>query len=173
MLVETPASKPASPLATLDALQQSLHLDAPAASQWADQARAERQAFGTRMIFLDTNFLIAGLVCNSNQDLRLREWLGREEEIRINVIVWAEFLCGPVMSDHIRLASGLFPNPEALLPSDAALAAELYNATGRRRGSLADCLIAATCLRLKAALATNNLSDFQRFAPMGLSLAVS
>ena len=41
---------------------------------------------------------------------------------------------------------------------DAARGAELYNATGRRRGSLADCLIAATCLRLNAAIATDNVA---------------
>jgi predicted nucleic acid-binding protein len=67
-------------------------------------------------------------------------------------------------------ARALLPNPEPLLPADADRAADLYNATGRRRGSLADCLIAATCLRLGASLATANVGDFRGFEPMGLRL---
>jgi predicted nucleic acid-binding protein len=89
------------------------------------------------------------------------------------VIVWAEFLCGPVTEDQIRLASQLFPRPEVLLPEDAARGAELYNATGRLRGSLADCLIAATCLGLNAAIATENVADFRPFEPMGLRVISS
>jgi hypothetical protein len=37
-----------SPLEALDALQESLQLTAPAAAEWAQRARAERQAFGQR-----------------------------------------------------------------------------------------------------------------------------
>jgi len=120
------------------------------------------------MIVLDTNFLVMGLVPGSAQDSRLRHWLEDGEIVAVSVIVWAEFLCGPVKEEHIRLASQLLPSPAVLLPEDAARGAELYNVTGRRRGSLADCLIAATCLRLDAAIATENLADFRPFEPMGL-----
>lgn len=122
------------------------------------------------MIFIDTNFLIAALIPQSPEDIRLRMWLAAGEPLSVNVIVWAEFLCGPVTTDHGRLASVLFPTPESLLREDAVRAAELFNATGRRRGSLADCLIAATCLRLNAAIATRNLADFRPFEPMGLRI---
>ncbi len=125
------------------------------------------------MIVLDTNFLILGLVPGSAQDRRLRHWLSAGETLAVSVIVWAEFLCGPVTPDQSRLASELFPRPEVLLPEDAQRAADLYNATGRRRGSLADCLIAATCLRLSAAIATENLADFRPFEPMGLRVLSS
>lgn len=125
------------------------------------------------MIVLDTNFLVMGLIPGSAQDGRLRQWLNAGENLAVNVIVWAEFLCGPVTADHIHLASRLFPRPEVLLPEDAARGAELYNATGRRRGSLADCLIAATCLRLNAAIATDNVADFRGFEPMGLRVLSS
>ena len=93
--------------------------------------------------------------------------------MKISVIVWAEFLCGPVSDDAIAIIESLVSEPVALLSEDARRGAELFNVTGRRRGSLADCLIAATCIRLHAALATNNISDFARFQPIGLRLAAA
>ncbi len=125
------------------------------------------------MILLDTNFLVTGLIPGSVQDRQLREWLQAGQTLAVNVIVWAEFLCGPVTGDQIRLASRLLPQPEILLPEDAVRGAELYNATGRRRGSLADCLIAATCLRLDAAIATDNVADFRPFESLGLRVMPS
>ena len=115
----------------------------------------------------------SALVPGSPQDHRLRQWLGAGETFGINVIVWAEFLCGPVTADQIQLASQFVPNPEVLLPDDAVRGAQLYNATGRRRGSLADCLIAASCLRLNSAIATENLADFRPFEPMSLRILTS
>ena len=120
------------------------------------------------MIHLDTNFLIASLAPGATENQRVSEWLSAGEHVALSVIAWAEFLCGPATPQQTALALAAFPDPAALLPEDAARAAELFNATGRRRGSLADCLIAATCLRLGAAIATNNLDDFRRFEPMGL-----
>ena len=120
------------------------------------------------MIHLDTSFLIASLTPETAESRRVSKWLGGGETVGLSVVTWAEFLCGPVTAEQRGLATTAFPDPVALIPEDAARAAELFNATGRRRGSLADCLIAATCLRLGASIATNNIEDFQRFAPMGL-----
>jgi hypothetical protein len=49
VLIEGAECRPSgSPLEALDALQASLQLTAPAAADWAQSARAERQAFGQR-----------------------------------------------------------------------------------------------------------------------------
>ena len=123
------------------------------------------------MILLDTSFLISALVAGGPADKLLREWLASSQSVRTCTMVWAEFLCGPVSVTQIEFAAALLTTHEPLLTEDAAGGASLFNQTGRRRGSLADCLIAATCLRLKAQLATANRDDFQRFEPMGLSLS--
>ena len=54
---------------------------------------------------------------------------------------------------------------------DARRAAEFFNATGRRRGSLGACMIAAWAREHGAALATTNIQDFKRFGDFGLRLA--
>ena len=65
----------------------------------------------------------------------------------------------------------LFPAPEPFIASDAHKAAKLFNATGRRSRSLADCQIAAIALRCDARMATANAEDFALFQTQGLTLA--
>jgi predicted nucleic acid-binding protein len=67
-------------------------------------------------------------------------------------------------------AAELFGEPAALGAIDATLAAHLFNATGRRRGSLADCMISAIAMNAGAALATTNVADFERFVSHGLTI---
>lgn len=123
------------------------------------------------MIHLDTDFLIRALITDSREDARMRAWLERGESVEVSSITWAEFLCGPVSLHAAEEAAELLGEPASLTGLDATLAARLFNETGRRRGSLADCLIAATAINAGATLATSNLADFRRFEAMGLELA--
>jgi len=65
----------------------------------------------------------------------------------------------------------LFAAPEPFIASDARKAAELFNVTGRRSRSLADCQIAAVAIRCGVSLATGNVTDFSQFQSHGLHLA--
>jgi predicted nucleic acid-binding protein len=124
------------------------------------------------MVHLDTNFLIKALKPNSPEQKRvLAWWLSPTEDVGVSVIVWAEFLCGPLSAQEEQGARRFFPAPESLLPPDAEMAAEMFNKTGRRSRSLADCMIAAVAIRCGARLATINTPDFQPFVQYGLVLA--
>lgn len=123
------------------------------------------------MIHLDTNFLIQALVPSSVAEAKLQTWKQDGEALGISSIPWSEFLCGPLTQNDETLAQLLFPAPEPFLASDAHNAAALFNATGRRSRSLADCQIAAVALRCDARVATVDASDFTLFQTHGLTLA--
>jgi predicted nucleic acid-binding protein len=122
-------------------------------------------------IHLDTCFLIRALVPGTDADGRLRTWLRDGHRLCMDSIAWTEFLCGPVQPDERRLAEQIVTERVSYSESEAQRAAELFNATGRRRGTLADCMIAATAVGRDAALATLNRDDFQCFEAFGLKLA--
>jgi predicted nucleic acid-binding protein len=90
----------------------------------------------------------------------------------MSAIGWAEFLCGPVAAAALELAARIVGEPVAFTAADAVLSARLFDETGRRRGSLADCMIAATAIQAGASLATADLRDFERFRGAGLVLAM-
>jgi predicted nucleic acid-binding protein len=123
------------------------------------------------MIHLDTNFLIQISVAGSPAHAQFAVWASAQEALNVSTIAWAEFLCGPMDATAGALARQIFPQPEPFLPADAALAASLFNQTGRRSRSLADCMIAAVAIRCGAKLATLNAGDFQPLASHGLILA--
>lgn len=123
------------------------------------------------MIHLDTSFLIQGLRRGSTSDRRLREWIAEAEPLAISSIVWSEFLCGPVSQAQVELATNVVRQRVPFTEADAVIAAQLFNDTGRRRGSLVDCMIAATAIGRGVRLATLNQSDFHRFEPAGLRFA--
>jgi len=122
------------------------------------------------VIHLDTSFLIRALVRGSPQDRELRRWLAQGEPVAMSSIAWAEFLCGPVELEASAAVEGFLADRVPFAEGDAVRAAGLFNASGRRRGSLLDCMIAATALRSDASLATANTSDFRPFEGDGLKL---
>lgn len=123
------------------------------------------------MIHLDTNYLIGLLVRGSSEAAKVDQWLVSGESLAASAIAWSEFLNGPVTASEanqveVVLQSQIIPFAKA----EAALASELFNKTGRRRGSRFDCLIAATAILHQAGLATVNQSDFKAFMAHGLKL---
>lgn len=125
------------------------------------------------MIHLDASFLIRALAEGTPEDERLRAWLAAEEVLGMSAVAWAEFLCGPVEAGDLELVDRIVRECVAFGAGEAALAARLFNESGRRRGSLADCMIAATAIRSGATLATENPKDFRRFEPSGLALVTA
>jgi predicted nucleic acid-binding protein len=126
-----------------------------------------------RTIHLDTSFLIHALGHATEEAAQLAEWMRVGRRFSISAMAWAELMCGPLDPEEEAFARALLPEPAPLGALDAELGADLFNATGRRRGSLNDCLIAATAIRVGASLATCNVDDFERFVPHGLELALS
>jgi predicted nucleic acid-binding protein len=123
------------------------------------------------MIHLDTNFLIQATIAGSTAHGQIRAWAAIPEDLGVSTIAWAEFMCGPLDSAATVLAARIFSNPEPFLVRDAILSAALFNQTGRRSRSLADCMIGAVAIRCGAKLATVNAADFRPFLPFGLILA--
>lgn len=122
------------------------------------------------MIHLDTSFLIRALVSGSPEDRRLRGWITSNEGLGMSAVAWAELLCGPVEPRAVELAAAVLDEPIPFLAEDAAGAARLFNLSARRRGSLADCMVAAVALRLGASLATSNPRDFRKLGAAGPEL---
>ena len=122
------------------------------------------------MIHLDTSFLIRALNLGTPEDRKLREWIGAGETLSMSTVAWAEFLCGPLDESEIALADQIVGQRSDFTPDQAAIAARLFNESGRRRGSLIDCMIAAAALADGASIATENVADFRRFEDSGLKV---
>ena len=123
------------------------------------------------MIHLDTSFLIRALDRGSQEDARLREWITANEPLGMSTVAWAEFLCGPVNEAAVSVASVVVGRHSLFDDEMAVIAARLFNSSGRRRGTMVDCMIAAAALAEDAAVATSNPRDFRLFEDFGLALA--
>ena len=89
----------------------------------------------------------------------------------MSAVAWAELLCGPLARSEMEWAAGIVGQRQDFTAEHAVLAARLFNESGRRRGSLIDCMIAATALAADAPIATANAADFLRFKDSGLTMA--
>lgn len=123
------------------------------------------------MIHLDTNFLVSALQLGTAEAAKVNSWLSGNEILGVSAVAWAELFCGPLSARDELLARQMFSRIEFLSGADAETAAQLFNNTGRRSRSLADCMIAAVAIRCGARLATINTADFQPFVQYGLALA--
>jgi predicted nucleic acid-binding protein len=123
------------------------------------------------MIHLDTNYLIGLAVPGSLPAYHVDQWLATNEQLAASTLAWTEFLNGPVSANEIALVESVIEGKlVAFEKPTAVLAAQLFNQSGRRRGSRFDCLIAATAILAGAGLATENRKDFAPFVPLGLKL---
>jgi len=122
-------------------------------------------------ILLDTNVLIA-LSDPENELFQLTEKAVRVGKRACTCsVAWHEYIRGPLKAvDHDRALRVIESRIHSLERTDAEFAASLFNQSGRRRGSTADCLIAAVAIHHDAELLTNNRSDFDLFVPHGLRL---
>lgn len=123
------------------------------------------------MIHLDTNFLVELVTVGSDGARQVREWLVDGREVGASAIAWSEFCNGPLTREQKEAAFAVLNgNLCDFTWREGEEAARLFNLGGRRRGSHADCMIAASAIAAGAGLATRNPVDFSRFVPQGLVL---
>ncbi len=126
------------------------------------------------LLHLDTNALIA-LADPSGSVVRI---VRRHVESGLlpatSAVAWHEFVRGPLLPDELlRVERVIGARVQVVSRGTAELAARLFNATGRRRASTADCFIAATAIEQEAPLLTHDAKDFKGFVPLGLKLATA
>jgi predicted nucleic acid-binding protein len=123
------------------------------------------------MIHLDTNLLIDLVTIGSPHIAMVRKWLVDGEELAVSAIAWSEFLNGPhnkAQKDAVQAIVG--GRILDFTVKEAEQASRLFHYTGRKRGSHADCMIAACAMTQGVRVATRNIADFEKFVPHGLKL---
>lgn len=122
-------------------------------------------------IHLDSNFLAGAITNGSRERATVKGWMSDGIALHISSMAWAEFLCGPVPREVLPDIEAILGSSLPITADDAAHAARLFNATGRRNRSLSDCIIAAIAIRSGAEIATTDVTHFRRFAEFGLRIA--
>ena len=122
------------------------------------------------MIHLDTSFLVRALIPATPEETKLRKWAGEGQVLIMSSVAWAEFLCGPLDIGDLGVAERLVERRKDFTPDEAVVAARLFNESGRRRGTIIDCMIGAAALADGASVATSNATHFSRFSAAGLKL---
>ena len=124
------------------------------------------------MIHLDTNYVIGLVTSPFALKDQVLAWFKAGEKFSVSAIAWSEFLNGPITHREVEDARGIIEGRiRAFDLREAEMAANLFNRTGRRRGTQTDCFIAATALCAGASFATLNRKDFTPFVAAGLRLA--
>ncbi len=122
-------------------------------------------------LHLDTNLLIDIVTAGSPHIALVRQWLAAGEKLGASAIAWSEFCNGPHSKEQ---KDAVFAVLERRVSDftwhQAEEASRLFHRTGRRRGSHADCMIAASAMAARVPVATRNVKDFERFVPFGLKL---
>lgn len=122
------------------------------------------------MIHFDTNALVA-LPHWAREGNEVVNRVVAGEAAAACVVVWYEFLSGPLAENEAELAHAFIGGRvEPTTEADAELGARLFNVCGRRRTLKTDALIAATAIRAKADFVTLNVADFEPFVAHGLRL---
>lgn len=123
------------------------------------------------MIFLDTNYLIRGLISGTPEAIQLTEWCTASAPMATSALVWCEFVTGPITGREIDLAWNLIKKRVISFSYEQSLlSAHIFNTLGRPRKQRIDIMIAATAITHQATLATLNLKDFEKIQPFGLQL---
>jgi len=123
------------------------------------------------MIHLDTNLLIDLVTIGSPHIAVIRQWLENGEELAVSAIAWSEFLNGPHTKQQKDAVQAIVEGRILdFTAKEAEQASRLFHYTGRKRGSHADCMIAACAMTKDVQVATRNIGDFEKFVPYGLKL---
>ena len=122
------------------------------------------------VLHLDTNLLIDMVTAGSPHSALIRRWLRDGQELGTSAIAWSEFCNGPHSKPQKdAVAAVLEHRISEFTWQQAEQASRLFHYTGRKRGSHADCMIAAAMV-LGVTVATRSIADFERFVPHGLKL---
>ena len=125
----------------------------------------------SKSLHLDTNCLIDLLVGNNKTRSVLKAKLLAGWNCSTSAIAWHEFVCGHLTPEERQDIWDFLEG--RILPLDfaiAELAAEIFNKTGRKKGSKPDCIIAATAIHHKAKLLTWNKVNFKSMKKLGFAL---
>jgi len=124
-----------------------------------------------RRLHFDTNALIVLSDPSHPLFLKIERRLEEGWTLSTDAVAWHEFARGPLLEEDRERALRILENRVTSVTRQIAeKAAGLFNATGRRRASTADCLIAAACIHNQAEIVTLNRDDFLPFADHGLEI---
>ena len=122
-------------------------------------------------IHLDTNLLVEVGLGGSEMRASLIAWLRKGNYFAASTKAWSEFCNGSIAEYQMKITEAALDDLILDFTKPMAeTASALFNKSGRRRGSHADCMIAACAIISEAPLSTLNLKDFERFIPFGLRL---